>query len=472
MPAALALAALLTLPRPDTIVVGTLSDPSSLAPHRATDLVAAEIVTNVCETLVRLRPGSLRPEGVLATSWATPDQRVWTLTLREGVVFHDGAPLDAAAVAANLEHLRERAHLPGTRRARGPARAPDHPRAAERGAAFDTLATLLRDPEPATARGADRIPCRHRALSPGRGRAGPDLAPGRGRPLGRHARASRRLLFRRFANEDALARALASGEADVTAALGPEPRRRAAHARRGDARRAGRAQPHLPGGQQRAKPLLGRARAARPVARDRSRRARARAAARPRRAGARGPAPAAARAGHPRARAGPRPRRGPPAARRRPRPARLRDDAHRLAGAATVPARAAARRRPHPRRPGARGARACACARCRAGPSTSRSRRAATSRWRSSAGRPTRSTRTTSSRRSLDSESIGTTNRSRYRSAVDGRPAQARPPGQRTGRAAPALPPGAGPGPARHAVRARSTTRPCSPPIARRCAAS
>ncbi|MFV0309641.1 MAG: ABC transporter substrate-binding protein [Desertimonas sp.] len=40
----------------------------------------------------------------LATEWSvTPDGLTWTFTLREGVVFHDDTPFDAAAVKANLE---------------------------------------------------------------------------------------------------------------------------------------------------------------------------------------------------------------------------------------------------------------------------------------------------------------------------------------------------------------------------------
>lgn len=40
----------------------------------------------------------------LATDWSvSPDQLVWTFTLRDGVRFTDGTPLDAAAVVRNLE---------------------------------------------------------------------------------------------------------------------------------------------------------------------------------------------------------------------------------------------------------------------------------------------------------------------------------------------------------------------------------
>jgi len=229
MPAALVLAALVSLPPADTVVVGTLSDPSSLAPHRATDLVAAEIVANVCETLVRLRPGSLRPEGVLATAWATPDQRVWTLTLREGVVFHDGAAFDAAAVAANLGHLREERGFPGRAERVGPHVVEitlERPNAA-------LLATLsqpffaMQSPGRLTARPETPVgtgPFRLAASQPGR----IELTAVEGHWAGTPR--IRRLVFRRFADEKALARALASGEADVTAALGPD---RAAELRAG-----------------------------------------------------------------------------------------------------------------------------------------------------------------------------------------------------------------------------------------------
>ena len=97
----LAAAALLAPQAPvsaGTLVVGTMAEPVSLEPHRATDVLGAEIVANVCETLVRMRPGSLQPEGILATAWATRDQRTWTFTLRKGVFFHDGTPFDADAV--------------------------------------------------------------------------------------------------------------------------------------------------------------------------------------------------------------------------------------------------------------------------------------------------------------------------------------------------------------------------------------
>src|SRR5206468_3917899 len=116
---ALWLLAVLATP-PDTLVVGLTADPVSLDPHRASDLVSAAVVSNVCEPLVRYRPDGSRPEAALATSWATTDNRTWTFTLRQGVRFHDGAPLDAAAVVGNLEDLRRRRGFPGRAVPAGP----------------------------------------------------------------------------------------------------------------------------------------------------------------------------------------------------------------------------------------------------------------------------------------------------------------------------------------------------------------
>jgi len=220
---ALLLAAFLAAAPADTLVVGTLADPASLEPHQATDIVAAEIVSSVCETLVRVRSGSLRPEGVLATTWASPDQRVWTLTLRENVRFHDGAPLDADAVVANLEHLRRERAFPGRSERVGPLviqLALDRPNAA-------LLSTLsqpffaIQSPRRLSGPGSDMPvgtgPFRLAGARPGL----VELAAFDGHWAG--VPRARRLVFRRFPDEHALADALAAGEVDVSSAIGPGP---------------------------------------------------------------------------------------------------------------------------------------------------------------------------------------------------------------------------------------------------------
>lgn len=54
------------------------------------------------ETLVRL-DDHLEIEPLLAMKWEQPDDLTWVFTLREGVSFHDGTKLDAAAVKNSLD---------------------------------------------------------------------------------------------------------------------------------------------------------------------------------------------------------------------------------------------------------------------------------------------------------------------------------------------------------------------------------
>jgi peptide/nickel transport system substrate-binding protein len=218
MTALLALA-LLASP-PDMLVVGTLGDPLSLDPHRATDLLSAAIVANVCETLVRYRADGTRPEASLATAWANVNGRVWTFTLREGVRFHDGTPLDADAVVANLDALRRSRGFPGQAHRAGPRVVTitlDRPNAA-------LLATLsqpffsLQSPRE-LARGDSSRPVGTGPFRLGDARPGlveliPNWTYWGGAPrLGG-------IVFRRFPGEESLSTALLSGEVDVSSAMG------------------------------------------------------------------------------------------------------------------------------------------------------------------------------------------------------------------------------------------------------------
>ena len=84
-------------------------------PYSFTDLDPASafssehvLLQNVYETLTRLddpeAPASEQLVGVLAESWTSNgDATVWTFNLREGVTFHDGAPLTAEAVRGSLQ---------------------------------------------------------------------------------------------------------------------------------------------------------------------------------------------------------------------------------------------------------------------------------------------------------------------------------------------------------------------------------
>ncbi|TCR65502.1 ABC transporter substrate-binding protein [Bosea sp. BK604] len=58
------------------------------------------------DTLVDFEPQTLAPKPGLATSWDFPDPKTLTFTLREGVRFHDGEPMDAQAVKAHIDRAR------------------------------------------------------------------------------------------------------------------------------------------------------------------------------------------------------------------------------------------------------------------------------------------------------------------------------------------------------------------------------
>jgi len=86
------------------VFVVALDSPAlTLDPALVTDLSSARVVSQICETLVSYNPESGAFDPQLALSWAVSgDGRVWTFTLRSGVTFHDGTPLNADAVVQNI----------------------------------------------------------------------------------------------------------------------------------------------------------------------------------------------------------------------------------------------------------------------------------------------------------------------------------------------------------------------------------
>ena len=71
---------------------------ASLDPHNSWETLRAGIV----ETLVRMDE-NLEVKPWLAAKWEAADDVTWVFTIREGVTFHDGTKLDAAAVKASFE---------------------------------------------------------------------------------------------------------------------------------------------------------------------------------------------------------------------------------------------------------------------------------------------------------------------------------------------------------------------------------
>ncbi|WP_227270442.1 ABC transporter substrate-binding protein [Roseobacter weihaiensis] len=79
------------------------SDADVLDPDQSRTFVGRIIYASLCDKLVDITP-DLEIVPQLATAWETSsDGMQITMQLREGVVFHDGTPFNAEAVAANIE---------------------------------------------------------------------------------------------------------------------------------------------------------------------------------------------------------------------------------------------------------------------------------------------------------------------------------------------------------------------------------
>ena len=89
-----------------TLRIGLNEDPDVLDPHRARTFVGRIVFTSLCNKLVDITPDlKFTPE--LATEWQWGDDgKSLTFKLRPGVKFHDGEPLNAAAVKANIDRAR------------------------------------------------------------------------------------------------------------------------------------------------------------------------------------------------------------------------------------------------------------------------------------------------------------------------------------------------------------------------------
>ncbi len=86
--------------------IGLQADPATLDPSLSVSFVDRVVMAAVCDKLIDT-DSRLNFVPQLATGWSWgADGLSLTLTLRAGVVFHDGEPLDAEAVRFNLERYR------------------------------------------------------------------------------------------------------------------------------------------------------------------------------------------------------------------------------------------------------------------------------------------------------------------------------------------------------------------------------
>ena len=89
-----------------TLRFGLDFDLDTFDPARSGSYIERAVNASMCDQLLNIDPQlNVVPE--LATSWEwSSDNLALTLHLRDGVLFHDGVPLDAEAVKANLDRYR------------------------------------------------------------------------------------------------------------------------------------------------------------------------------------------------------------------------------------------------------------------------------------------------------------------------------------------------------------------------------
>ncbi|HWG85128.1 MAG TPA: ABC transporter substrate-binding protein [Deinococcales bacterium] len=93
------------------IVYGSGGQPVLLDPGNITDGNSIVVIRQIYDYLVDFKDGTTDPVPGLATNWrSNANATSWTFTLRPGVRFHDGTPLNAEAVKFNLERWWDDKH--------------------------------------------------------------------------------------------------------------------------------------------------------------------------------------------------------------------------------------------------------------------------------------------------------------------------------------------------------------------------
>ena len=89
---------------PDEVVVAQSADAYTMDPGRHSVFPTANILFQIYDALVTIDPdGGFRP--ALALDWSNPDPLTWRFRLRPGVRFHNGEPMNAAAVKASFDRV-------------------------------------------------------------------------------------------------------------------------------------------------------------------------------------------------------------------------------------------------------------------------------------------------------------------------------------------------------------------------------
>lgn len=90
----------------NSLIVGAPIDFTEPDPANGTLGTDMQFLYNMHDRLIGFDPETLDPRPMLATEWSwSDDRRTLTLTLREGVKFHDGTDFNAEAVKTSLEYF-------------------------------------------------------------------------------------------------------------------------------------------------------------------------------------------------------------------------------------------------------------------------------------------------------------------------------------------------------------------------------
>ena len=95
----------------DVFVIGMEAEPPGLDPGQALGLHTLRVTHQIFETLVSTPDDRTDVVPGLAESWqVSADGLAWTFKLRRGVRFHDGTPVDAAAVKFTFDRVIDASH--------------------------------------------------------------------------------------------------------------------------------------------------------------------------------------------------------------------------------------------------------------------------------------------------------------------------------------------------------------------------
>src|SRR5215475_4807742 len=93
--------------RGGTLRFATRGDAAGLDPHRNTIYLVSTLLAATTQGLIDL-DGQSQPVPGVATAWdVTPDFLTYTFRLRQGVLFHNGREVDAAAVQWNFARMQD-----------------------------------------------------------------------------------------------------------------------------------------------------------------------------------------------------------------------------------------------------------------------------------------------------------------------------------------------------------------------------